>query len=148
MGMQLAFLMSRHKQLSAFAAARRRPIVADFTPAKDRMFARLLLRDRELNLYEAVSQTVNINLMQPDLTVYLDAKNSVLLKRIRARGRQNEDVIDAAYLDLLRQSYKQLLRRLPKKRHMTFDTSHLNLDSKADLHNLFSEIEISARLAE
>src|SRR3954454_25395706 len=45
--MQLSFLIARHKQLEAVAAPRDRPVVADYTHAKNDVFGQLLLKDRE-----------------------------------------------------------------------------------------------------
>src|ERR1700722_4370195 len=48
LGMQLSFWLSRYGQLAAVDSNRTQPIVADYTPWKDGLFARRLLRDREL----------------------------------------------------------------------------------------------------
>src|SRR5882762_2073810 len=54
LGMQLTFLVSRNKQLKMVEHSRNRAVIADYTQAKDVIFARTLLRERELRLYEHI----------------------------------------------------------------------------------------------
>jgi deoxyguanosine kinase len=84
---QLAFLISRYEQLRTIPPSRTRPVVADYTQAKDPIFARALLHDREVELYERVSIGLDASVSRPDVTVYVDADNEVLLHRIRRRNR-------------------------------------------------------------
>ena len=92
LGAQLAFLISRYEQLRTIPALRGRPVVSDYTQAKDPIFARTLLHDREVELYERLSVGLDASLSRPDLTVYVDARNDVLLDRIRGRNRPYEAV--------------------------------------------------------
>ena len=87
LGAQLAFLISRFEQLRTIPPARTRPVVSDYTQSKDPIFARTLLHDREVELYERLSMGLEPSVCRPDLTVYVDAKNDVLLDRIRRRNR-------------------------------------------------------------
>jgi deoxyadenosine/deoxycytidine kinase len=97
LGMQLSFLNSRYEQLRAAVPSRTRPVVADYTYAKDGIFARNLLRGRELRLYKKISSSLAVNVAQPDVVVYLDAENDVLLDRIRRRNRSYETSVDGQY---------------------------------------------------
>jgi deoxyguanosine kinase len=105
LGMQLAFLIPRYEQLRTIPLSRSRPVVADYTQAKDPIFARALLHDREVELYERLSAGLDASVSRPDLTVYLDARNDVLPDRIRRRNRPYEASIDVEYLDALRDAY-------------------------------------------
>ena len=71
LGMQLWFLAARHQQLSAVVSSRTGSVVADYTYAKDGIFARTLLRDRELRLYDKISFGLTASVAQADLVVYL-----------------------------------------------------------------------------
>ena len=102
---QLAFLISRYEQLRTIPASRSRPVVSDYTQAKDPIFARALLHDREVELYERLSVGLDASVSRPDLTVYVDARNDILLNRIRERNRPYEVSIDAEYLNALRDAY-------------------------------------------
>src|SRR5580704_4932038 len=122
LGMQLAFLISRYEQLRTIPPARSRPVVADYTQAKDPIFARVLLNQREVELYERLSNGLDVSVSRPDLTVYLDATDEVLLDRIRRRNRPYEASIDAEYLDALREAYARHHNSTGKLRVFSFDT--------------------------
>jgi deoxyguanosine kinase len=140
LGMQLAFLISRHEQLRGIPISRNRPVVADYTQVKDPIFARVLLNQREVELYERLSAGLDVNVSRPDLTVYLDARNDILLDRIRRRNRAYEMSIDADYLDALRDAYARHHNSTGRLQMFCFDTSTLDLRSESQLKGLFHKI--------
>jgi deoxyguanosine kinase len=144
LGMQLSFLISRHDQLRAVVSSRAKAVVADYTQAKDAIFARMLLLERELRLYESVSVGLNASVIRPDLVVYLDAKDEVLLDRIRHRNRAYEASIDRKYLHTLRDAYELYLGSAHEVRVLRFDTSTLNLASESELKRLYETIHSAA----
>ncbi|HXA77559.1 MAG TPA: deoxynucleoside kinase [Candidatus Acidoferrales bacterium] len=146
LGAQLAFLISRYEQLRTIPPSRTRPVVSDYTQAKDPIFARALLHDREVELYERLSVGLDASVSRPDLTVYVDAKNDVLLDRIRRRNRPYEVAIDAEYLDALRDAYARHHNSTGRLQVFTFDTSTLNLRSESQLHALYKKILQAASL--
>lgn len=144
LGAQLAFLISRYEQLRMIPALRGRPVVSDYTQAKDPIFARTLLHDREVELYERLSVGLDSGLSRPDLTVYVDARNDVLLDRIRKRNRRYEASIDAKYLDALRDAYARHHKSIGGLQVLTIDTSELNLRSESQLNSLYKKILAAA----
>lgn len=106
---QVFFLLSRYQQQVEL----RQPelftqlVVADYTMAKDRIFARLNLSDAEFALYDRLYNLLVPGLPKPDLVVYLEASVEVCLERIRKRGRPFERTIDAAYLRRLKEAYAE-----------------------------------------
>jgi deoxyguanosine kinase len=144
LGMQLSFLVSRHEQLRAVVSSRNRAVVADYTQAKDAIFARILLRDREFRLYDTISVGLSASVVQPDLVVYLDAKDDVLLDRIRRRSRSYEASIDRRYLDSLRDAYGRYLNPTGDLRVLRYDTSTLDLASHSQLIDLYRKILAAA----
>jgi deoxyadenosine/deoxycytidine kinase len=140
LGMQLAFLISRHEQLRTIPPSRSRPVIADYTQAKDPIFARVLLNQREVELYERLSAGLDVNVSRPDLTVYLDASNDILLDRIRRRNRPYELSIDAEYLDALRGAYARHHNSTGRLQVFCVDTSTLDLRSESQLKTLFKNI--------
>lgn len=146
LGMQLAFLISRYEQLRTIPPVRSTPVVSDYTQAKDPIFARALLHDREVELYERLSIGLDASVSPPDLTVYLDAKNDILLDRIRRRNRPYEASIDAKYLDALRDAYARHHNSTGRLQVLSFDTSTLNLRSKSQLNGLFQNILAAASM--
>ena len=82
------------------------PTVADFTLAKDPLFARLTLDDAEYQLYSSIYEHVKPQAPVPDLVIYLQASIETLLARVKKRGdrhrgaRSRED-----YLRRLSEAY-------------------------------------------
>ena len=146
LGTQMAFLISRYEQLRTIPPSRNRPVVADYTQAKDPIFARALLHDREVELYERVSAGLDASIFRPDLTVYVDARNDVLLDRIRRRNRPYEASIDVEYLDALRAAYAHHRKSTGEVRVLSFDTSTLDLSSESQLISLYKKITDAAGL--
>jgi deoxyguanosine kinase len=140
LGAQLAFLISRFEQLRTIPPSRTKPVVADYTQAKDPIFARTLLHDREVELYERLSIGLEPSVCRPDLTVYVDAEDDVLLDRIRRRNRPYEVAIDAEYLDALRAAYTRHHNSTGRVKVLTVDTSTLNLRSESQLNALYKKI--------
>lgn len=104
---QLFFLFQRStqvnqlKQNDLFQQAR----VADFLLDKDPIFAELNLDNDEYRLYQNIYQELRLQAPLPDLVIYLQAKPSVLLERIRKRGIGYETHINAEYLARLSDRY-------------------------------------------
>jgi deoxyadenosine/deoxycytidine kinase len=104
---QLFFLFQRARQIEEirqndmFSPVR----VADFLLEKDRLFAELNLDAHELNLYQQIYETLNINPPSPDLVVYLQAPPAVLMRRVANRGLGYEKLIDQNYLERLGEAY-------------------------------------------
>lgn len=112
---QVFFLLSRFKQLSALA----QPglfsgnVVSDYLFAKDFIFAAMNLRDAEFALYEDLYSHLSPRLPTPDLVVYLRADTGELLRRIARRGRPFEQDMQAAYLSELTARYDEYFRTYP-----------------------------------
>ncbi len=146
LGTQLAFLISRYEQLRTIPPSRTRPVISDYTQAKDPIFARTLLHDREVELYERLTVGLDASVPRPDVTVYVDARNDILLDRIRRRNRPYEASIDAEYLDALRQAYARHHSSIGRLQVLSFDTSELNLRSESHLHGLYKKILAAASM--
>jgi deoxyadenosine/deoxycytidine kinase len=104
---QLYFLLQRARQMEQFrhsdmfAEVR----VADYLLEKDRLFAELNLNANELELYNQVAATLELDPPKPDLVIYLQAPAPVLMKRVAARGLHYERSIDQTYLESLGEAY-------------------------------------------
>lgn len=110
---QLHFLFQRARQAQEmrqsdlFAGGR----VADFLLEKDRIFARLNLRDEEFRLYEQVYQGLTLDAPTPDLVVYLQAPVEVLIERVQRRGIVYEQAVRPEYLRRLSEAYMDFFHR-------------------------------------
>jgi deoxyguanosine kinase len=110
---QLHFLFQRARQAQEirqadlFAGGR----VADFLLEKDRIFARLTLRDEEFRLYEQVYQSLALDAPTPDLVIYLQAPVEVLIERVQHRGIGYEQSVRPEYLRRLSEAYMAFFHR-------------------------------------
>ncbi|MDA8224504.1 MAG: deoxynucleoside kinase [Betaproteobacteria bacterium] len=106
---QLFFLFQRSAQVNEirqhdlFHRAR----VADFLLDKDPLFAELNLDNDEFRLYQTIYNELRLQAPAPDLVIYLQARPSVLLERIRKRGIGYETQIGSEYLARLSDRYTQ-----------------------------------------
>jgi deoxyadenosine/deoxycytidine kinase len=104
---QMHFLFSRFqqqrnlRQMELFSER----MVADYLFQKDRIFASLTLSERELALYERLVGWLELEVMKPDVVVYLQATTDTLMERIARRGRAFEKDMDRAYIDDLNAAY-------------------------------------------
>jgi deoxyguanosine kinase len=104
---QLFFLFQRVAQLEALKQPDlfAKPTVADFTLAKDPLFARLTLDDAEYQLYRQIYEHVKPQAPVPDLVIYLQASVNTLIARVRKRGNPVESGLDEDYLRRLSEAY-------------------------------------------
>jgi deoxyguanosine kinase len=141
LAMQASFLAARREQLNRLPKPFARPVVADYSHWKDGIFAGLLLQGRELRLFNRLDGICENSASPPNVIVYLDADNDVLLERIRIRGRPYEASIDCAYLDSLRKAYERALPLWGESKVMRYDTSSLDLSSAAQMNRLYNQIK-------
>jgi deoxyadenosine/deoxycytidine kinase len=104
---QMHFLFSRFQQQRSLRQMElfSERMVADYLFQKDRIFAGLNLSERELVLYDKMVGWLEMDVMKPDVVVYLQAGTETLLDRISRRGRPYERDIERAYLAALNEAY-------------------------------------------
>jgi len=105
---QIFFLLSRYHQQRRTVPeilAAGRPLLSDYTFAKDALFARINLQGDELDMYYKVHEALAEKIPRPDLLVYLRASTPVLMQRIAMRDRPYERNMDTAYIAELGQAY-------------------------------------------
>ena len=104
---QLFFLFQRVGQLESLKQPDlfAKPTVADFTLAKDPLFARMTLDDAEYQLYRQIYEHVKPQVPVPDLVIYLQASVDTLVARVKKRGDPAERGIEEDYLRRLSEAY-------------------------------------------
>ena len=140
---QLFFLLSRYQQQQALSQQDlfAQVTVSDYLFAKDRIFATLTLQPDELALYERVYAALGPRVVQPDLVIYLQARQEVLLQRIRRRARDYERHFDAEYLAKLAAAYNEFFFHYTDTPLLVINTSDIDfVHNEADLDNLVSVI--------
>jgi deoxyguanosine kinase len=145
--MQLWFLLARKGQAHQVNGARG-AVVADFSPLKEAIFARELLRvEREYQLYRRVAELVSVRQREPDLIIYLDADDRTVLERIRGRNRPYETTVDRAYLARVRTAYEEALLKLPTSKVLRYDTSALDIASDETLKKFYALVTSQLSMA-
>ncbi|MGD0879233.1 MAG: deoxynucleoside kinase [Anaerolineales bacterium] len=111
---QIFFLLSRyHQQRQGVKTILEagKPLLSDYTFAKDSLFAGINLKGDELEMYKRVHQALAEKISLPDLLVYLRADTDVLMQRIAFRDRSYERNIERSYIDELNQAYEEFFSR-------------------------------------
>jgi deoxyguanosine kinase len=143
---QLFFLFQRARQIEDMRQSDMfRPVrVADFLLEKDRLFAELTLDADELQLYNQVYEHVTVDAPAPDLVIYLQAPEDVLLKRIAKRGIRYERRIDATYLRNLSEAYARMFLNYEAAPVLIVNAAHINLiDDERDYEALLEQIHVT-----
>lgn len=137
---QIFFLLSRYRQQQDVRTLGR-PLIADYTFAKDRLFAHLNLKGDELATYELLYQALAEKIVLPDLVVYLQADLDVLMARIAMRDRPYERGIDPGYIESLRQAYERHFACYTATPLLVINTNNLDfVRSPQDLASVESQI--------
>ena len=143
---QLFFLFQRARQIQAMRQADMfQPVrVSDFLMEKDRLFAELTLDADELQLYDQVYNHLTVDAPVPDLVIYLQAPEDVLLKRIAKRGIRYERKIDAGYLRRLSEAYARMFLYYEAAPLLIVNAAHIDLvDNENDFQSLLEQIHIT-----
>ena len=125
---QLFFLFQRVAQLENLKQPDLfgKPTVADFTLAKDPLFARLTLDDAEYQLYDKIHAHVQPQVPVPDLVIYLQASVETLVSRVKRRGVPSESGIDEGYLRRLSEAYTKYFHHYEDSPLLIVNSERLN----------------------
>ena len=141
---QLFFLFQRVQQLEGLRQPDlfEKPIVADFTLAKDPLFARLTLDDAEYQLYSKIYDHVKPQAPVPDLVVYLQASVDTLVQRVKKRGNPIESGIDDEYLRRLSDAYTRYFHAYSESPLLIVNSERLNfVDNREHFDLLVGRME-------
>ena len=126
---QLFFLFQRVKQIQDLKQGDIfTPVhVSDFLLDKDKLFAQVTLSEHELSLYNQIYDYLSLDLLTPDLVIYLQAETKTLFERVIQRGREIEKGISFEYLDLLNESYKEFFLAYDRSPVLIVNSEFLDL---------------------
>jgi deoxyadenosine/deoxycytidine kinase len=145
---QLFFLLNRFRQQQELAQGNlfHKAVVCDYVFAKDKIFAYLNLDDSELMLYEKLYGLLEEQVPHPDLVIYLQASDDVLMERIRRRQRDYEKEISERYVAELNRAYNHFFFHYSRTPLLVIDTSKIDfVKSREDLEELFRQIQTMQR---
>lgn len=128
---QIFFLLSRYRQQNSTVPkmlGEGRSLLADYTFAKDSLFARINLSGDELTMYDKVHEALGEKIPKPDLVVYLQAGTEALMQRIAFRDRPYERQMERDYIDQLNHAYDDFFSKpFNHTPVLTIDTNDLNI---------------------
>src|SRR5207245_7489964 len=124
---QLFFLLNRFRQQQELAQGNlfRQATLCDYIFAKDKIFAYLNLTDSELMLYEKLYGVLEEQVPHADLVIYLQARDEVLMARIRSRQRDYEREISDTYVAELNRAYNYFFLHYSRTPPLVIATSDL-----------------------
>lgn len=140
---QIFFLLSRyHQQRLAPGLLEHDSLIADYTFAKDALFAGINLAGDELTLYTRLHNALADKIPKPDLVVYLRAPTPVLLDRIARRGRSYEQHMDSDYIATLNRAYDAYFAEPDHAPVLTLDCEGLDFVNRpADLQCVAERVQ-------
>ena len=147
---QIFFLIERYTQLQQLHQKELFDsyIISDYIFEKDKIFAYMNLNDDELKLYEQIVQTLDRNIVPPDLVIYLQSSVPRLMKNIKTRNREIEKNMSEHYIENLNDAYNYFFSRFRNSRVMVVNCEEADfVNSPADFENLVDEIFKADRAA-
>ena len=131
---QMHFLFSRYQQQRGLRQTElfSDRLVSDYLFQKDRIFAGLNLSERELALYERLVVWLELDVVKPDVVVYLQAGADVLLERIARRGRPFEKDMDREYIRQLNEAYNHFFFHYTEAPLLVVNTSGIDFVNNPD----------------
>ena len=128
---QIFFLLSRYRQQNNNVPAildAGKSLIADYTFAKDALFAGINLKGDELEMYHKVHEALGEKIPKPNLIVYLQATTDTLMSRIAFRDRPYERQMERAYIDELNMAYEDFFSKpYDHTPVLKIDTNDLNI---------------------
>jgi deoxyguanosine kinase len=111
---QIFFLLSRYRQQNSTVPNilnSGKNLMADYTFAKDALFAGINIKGDELDMYHKVHEALGEKIPKPDLIVYLQATTDTLMQRIALRDRSYERQMERSYIDELNHAYDEFFSK-------------------------------------
>lgn len=128
---QIFFLLSRYHQQRRTVneiMTSGKNLLADYTFAKDALFAQINLQGDELDMYYKVHEALAEKIQKPDLLVYLQASTDTLMQRIAFRDRSYERQMERSYIEELNQTYESFFAKpFDHTPVLTIETDRLNI---------------------
>jgi len=131
---QMHFLFSRYQQQRSLRQMElfRERMVADYLFQKDRIFASLNLQERELALYERLVGWLELDVIKPDVVVYLQANPDTLMARIARRGRPFERDMEREYIRQLNEAYNHFFFHYAEAPLLVVNTNGIDFVNNSD----------------
>jgi 2-amino-4-hydroxy-6-hydroxymethyldihydropteridine diphosphokinase len=137
---QLYFLDGRIKQLDKGALAPGRIVVSDYVFDKELIYARRLLSEEQLALYEDIHASMAGKAARPVLVIYLRDTVRTCLERIHRRNRPYEQRIENAFLEALNEDYERLFANWTSCPVIRLNSSELDYSQTSTVETLANQV--------
>lgn len=140
---ELFYLLSRYRQQQELVQRNlfQQVTLSDYVFDKSKLFAYLTLDDNELLIYDKLYGLLAESVPAPDLVVYLQAPTEVLLRRIRQRGRPEEEALTEEYLAEVNRAYNHFFFHYSLTPLLVVNTSEVDFVHRdEDLEDLLKQI--------
>lgn len=140
---QIYFLLSRYRQQVELIQQDlfNHTTVSDYLFARDEIFASINLTQDELDLYNKVYQLLGERLPKPDVVIFLQANEDVLMRRIKKRKISYEQGIQQEYVERVAQAYSQFFFRYTQSPLLVVNTSGIDfVKNEKDYETLRKEL--------
>ena len=140
---ELFYLLSRYRQQQELLQRHlfQQVTLSDYVFDKSKLFAYLTLDDNELLIYDKLYGLLAESVPAPDLVVYLQAPTEVLLRRIRQRGRPEEEALSEEYLAEVNRAYNHFFFHYSQTPLLVVNTSEVDFVHRdEDLEDLLKQI--------
>lgn len=146
---EMFFLCNRYKQLSDIQKkfiSNQEPVVADYHIFKNLIFAKRTLPEEEYAKYEAIYKILTADMPKPNMVIYLHASLDTLMKRIKLRGREFEQMITPDYMEQLSADYHEFIERFEREHPeipvLRFNGDELDfVQNRSDLEVILTHVE-------
>ena len=112
--LELFFMAERYKQLKDLVHTSdlfQTTTVTDYLFTKCLLFAKVNLPEQEFRLYQNFFEIIDLQLVRPDILIYLHAPVSKLQQNIRKRNRSYEQAIADEYLFNIQETYTNYIKQ-------------------------------------
>jgi deoxyguanosine kinase len=112
--LELFFMAERYKQMKELVHTKdmfQSITISDYLFTKCLLFAKVNLPEQEFRLYQKLFEIIHLQLVQPDILVYLHAPVSKLQTNIKKRNRPYEQGIADEYLFNIQETYTHYIRQ-------------------------------------
>ncbi len=112
--LELFFMAERFKQLKELVHTKdlfQTVTISDYLFKKCLLFAKVNLPDEEFRLYQKLFEIIHVNIIQPDILIYLHAPVSRLQQNIKKRNRDYEQTISDEYLFSIQETYTSYIKQ-------------------------------------
>ncbi len=140
---ELFFLLSRYRQQQELVQRQlfAQATLCDYVFEKSRLFAYLNLDDSELLIFDKLFALLAESVRRPDLVVYLQAPTEVLLRRVRQRGRAEEQSFSEEYMAEVNRAYNHYFFHYSATPLLVVNTADVDFASNPDdLEDLLKQI--------